>query len=288
MKFAGCAGWFVCMFLLTLVPACSSGRAGENATPGRVTAYARFQVGRTVSYGVVEGDRVRRIEGDLFGQWRPTHETYPLDEVKLLVPTTPSKILAMAGNYRTHLQDAPPPDHPELFFKPPSCLLPTGGTILIPPDAGPVHYEAEMVIVIGKRARNVPKAEALDYVLGVTCGNDISARDWQLRDKQWWRAKGCDTFGPCGPFIVSGLDYDNLLLQLRLNGCVKQKQRTRDLIYGVADIVSFASRYVTLEPGDLIFTGTPGSTGSLQPGDIVQVELEGVGVLTNDVAASKQ
>ncbi len=120
----------------------------------------------------------------------------------------------------------------------------------------------------------------------MTCGNDISARDWQVNDKQWWRAKGCDTFGPCGPFIVSGLNYDDLLVRLRLNGQIKQSQRTRDLIYGVADIVTFVSRHMTLEPGDLIFTGTSGTTEPIQPGDTVEVEIEGVGVLRNTVKAA--
>src|SRR5690606_6224708 len=129
-----------------------------------------------------------------------------------------------------------------------------------PSDAGPVHYEAEMVIVIGKRAKNVPREQAMDYVFGVTCGNDVSERFWQNdeqhKDVQWWRAKGSDTFGPCGPFILRGVDYDNLEMTLRQNGQVKQKENTRQMIHNVAAIVSFISRYVTLHPGDLIFTGT--------------------------------
>jgi 2-keto-4-pentenoate hydratase/2-oxohepta-3-ene-1,7-dioic acid hydratase in catechol pathway len=143
-----------------------------------------------------------------------------------------------------------------------------------------------MVLVIGKRAKNVPKEKALDFVFGVTCGNDISARDWQKGDVQWWRAKGCDTFGPCGPFIVSGIDYDDLLVTLRHNGEIKQQQGTRDLIHNVAAMVSFISRYVTLMPGDLIYTGTPGTTGPIKPGDVCEVEVEGVGVLKNKVVAA--
>jgi len=248
--------------------------------------YARFQVGRSVAYGIVEGDRVRRLSGDLFGSWSRTDTSYDLTEVKLLVPTEPSKVLALAGNYKSHLGDQPAPKAPEVFFKVPSALLPPGGHIVIPQGTGEVHYEAEMVIVIGKRARNLPADEAGDCVLGVTCGNDVSARDWQRNDRQWWRAKGSDTFGPCGPFIVSGLNYDDLLLELRLNGQVKQRQRTRDMIYNVPQIVSWISQCVTLEPGDLIYTGTPGKTSALKPGDVVEVELEGVGVLKNTVAAA--
>jgi len=144
-----------------------------------------------------------------------------------------------------------------------------------------------MVIVIGKRASKVSVEKAGDYVLGVTCGNDVSARDWQKGDVQWWRAKGTDTFGPCGPFVATGINYDDLLLVTRVNGEVRQKQRTKDLIHGVAAIVSFASMHVTLEPGDLIYTGTPGKTQEIRPGDVVEVEIEGVGTLRNPVKAGK-
>lgn len=253
----------------------------------KVTRYARFQVDGVVSYGLVEGDKVRRIEGDLFGSWKPTPETHPLADVKLLVPTVPTKVLACAGNYQSHMGAAPPHSYPELFFKVPSCLIACGEEIVFPAGAENVHYEAELVIVIGKRAKNVTKDQGLDYILGVTCGNDVSARDWQKNDVQWWRAKSSDTFGPCGPWIVSGINYDNLLLQLRLNGEVRQKQRTSDLEHGVAAIVSWASRHVTLEPGDLIFTGTPGKTAAMVPGDVAEVELEGVGILKNKVRAGK-
>lgn len=176
---------------------------------------------------------------------------------------------------------------PQPFFKSPSCLIATGEEIVIPEGTAEVHYEAELVIVIGKRAKNVSEDQALDYVLGVTCGNDVSARDWQKNDVQWWRAKGSDTFGPVGPYIVSGVNYDDLLLQLRLNGEVKQEQRTSDFIQSVPEMVSFVSRHITLHPGDLIFTGTPGKTSAIKPGDVVEVELEGVGVLKNGVAAAK-
>jgi 2-keto-4-pentenoate hydratase/2-oxohepta-3-ene-1,7-dioic acid hydratase in catechol pathway len=142
-----------------------------------------------------------------------------------------------------------------------------------------------MVIVIGRGGRNISQSRALDYVLGVTCGNDVSARDWQKNDRQWWRAKCCDTFGPVGPFIATGINYDDLLLTLRLNGEIKQQQRTCDLIHNVAAIVGFISMYQTLHPGDLIFTGTPAKTSALQPGDSVEVELENVGVLRNGVVS---
>ena len=251
-----------------------------------VVKYVRFQKGATVAYGIVEADRVRQLNGDLFGTWQKSDITHRLADVAILVPTTPSKVLAMAGNYKDHLGDKPLPDHPELFFKLPSCLLPAGGDIVQPREHEPVHYEPELVVVVGKRARDVGEDQALDYVLGVTCGNDISARQWQRNDVQWWRAKGSDTFGPCGPYIVAGIDYNNLTLQIRVNGQVRQTSNTRNMVFNVAQIVSFVSRYVTLEPGDLIYTGTPGHTEPLKPGDEVEVELEGVGVLRNHVIAA--
>jgi 2-keto-4-pentenoate hydratase/2-oxohepta-3-ene-1,7-dioic acid hydratase in catechol pathway len=257
------------------------------AAEKEVVRYVRFQVDKTAAYGIVEGDRVREIEGNLFRSWKPTEVTHPLAEVKLLVPTRPSKILAAALNYKSHAGEKKAPTEPQFFFKPPSCLLPPEGRIVIPKGATNVQYEGEMVIVIGKRAKNVPEEQALDYVLGVTCGNDVSARDWQTADTQWWRAKGCDTFGPCGPVIVGGINYDKLLLQLRQNGEVKQKEQTSQMIFGVRQLVSFASRHVTLEPGDLIFTGTPGQTTNINPGDVIEVELEGVGVLKNTVAGGR-
>ena len=257
------------------------------AAERKVTKYARFEAGGAAAYGIVEGERVRQIDGEPFGSWKPTDKTYALSEIKLLTPTRPTKILACAGNYKSHLGDAPPHPHPEFFFKVPSCLIACGDQIVIPEGTATVHYEGELVIVVGKRAKSVPEDRALDYVLGVTCGNDVSARDWQKNDVQWWRAKGSDTFGPCGPWIVSGINYDDLLLQLRLNGEVRQEQRTSDMEHGVAAILSWASRHVTLEPGDLIFTGTPGKTDAIQPGDVVEVELEGVGVLKNTVRAAR-
>jgi 2-keto-4-pentenoate hydratase/2-oxohepta-3-ene-1,7-dioic acid hydratase in catechol pathway len=256
--------------------------------------YLRFQKGDTVAYGLLEGDRVRQLKGDLFGEWKKTDTTHAVDDVKLLPPTKPSQVLALAGNYRSHLADnniAPKFKIPQPFFKSPSCLIGQGDAILIPVDAKNVHYEAELVIVIGKHCRGVPQDKALDYVFGVTAGNDVSERIWQndkeVSDVQWWRAKGADTFGPVGPYIVTGLDYGNLSLRLRLNGELKQDAKTDQLIHDIPSIVSFISRYVTLQPGDLIFTGTPGTTSQIKAGDTVEVELEGMGVLKNPVLSAK-
>ncbi len=249
----------------------------------KVVKFVRFQVADETQYGLLEGDRVRRITGQPFGPWSPTDATWPLDRVKLLVPVRPTKILAAAGNYKSHLGDTAPHTNPEFFFKPPSCLIASGEKIVLPKGTERVDFEGELVVVIGKRAKDVPPEKAADYVLGFTCGNDVSARDWQKNDVQWWRAKGTDTFGPCGPAVVAGVPPDNLLLRTRVNGRVVQEQRTSELIHNVAQMVSFASRHVTLEPGDLIYTGTPGTTSPLAPGDLVEVEIEGIGVLRNEV-----
>jgi 2-keto-4-pentenoate hydratase/2-oxohepta-3-ene-1,7-dioic acid hydratase in catechol pathway len=253
-----------------------------------VRRYVRFEINEVRVYGLLEGERVRQLSGDLFGKWEKTEKTYALEEVKLLVPAPENcKVLALAGNFRSHLGTQQTHENPEVFFKVASALLPHGESIVIPKGAGHVHYEAEMVIVIGRRARKVTEEEARDYVLGVTAGNDISARTWQKNDVQWWRAKGSDTFAPCGPVIVSGVNYDDLSLVLRQNGQVRQETRTSEMVHNVARIVSWISRHVTLEPGDLIYTGTPGTTSDIQPGDVLEVELEGAGVLRNGVVAEE-
>lgn len=177
--------------------------------------------------------------------------------------------------------------YPGLFAKLPTSIIATGEDIVLPPDAKNTHYEGELVVVIGRRASRVSPGEAKSYVFGVTTGNDVSERDWQRDDLQWFRAKASDTFGPLGPAIVTGLNYDDLLLQTRLNGEVVQSERTKDLIFNVANIVSYVSQYVTLEPGDVIYTGTPQSTKPIKDGDVVEVEIEGVGVLRNRVRQSR-
>ncbi len=272
----------VCMMSVTVSPL--------SAADAKVSRYARFKAGNTVAMGVIEGDKITQIEGDLFGSWKKTTNTHDLKSVKLLVPTKPSQVLAMAGNYKSHIKNTPVPEKfqiPQAFFKSPSCLIPDGAEVVIPPGTKEVHFEAELVVIIGKEARNVSEEKALDYVFGVTCGNDISARDWQKSDVQWWRAKGSDTFGPCGPIIVSGLNYDDLRVQMRVNGKVLQDQSSKDLIHSVSKTVSFLSQHITLHPGDLIYTGTPGETSAIKPGDLMEVEIDGIGVLKNKVAEAK-
>ncbi len=266
---------------------------GENED---VTRYARFEVDGAVAYGVVEGDEVRELEGDLFGEHQLTDRVHALEEVTLLVPCEPRQVFALAGNYASHIPGEEIPERfqrVQPFLKTIASLTAHEQDIVIPADASDdVHYEAELVIVIGREASNVALEDAMDYVFGVTAGNDVSERFWQNdpehRDVQWWRAKGADTFSPYGPFIARGLDYDDLLLELRLNDEVKQSERTSGMVHDVASIVSYMSQYVTLFPGDLIYTGTPGTTGPMEHGDIVEIELEGVGVLRNPVVRESE
>ena len=251
-----------------------------------MTSYVRYLSGSGSSYGILKGGAVREIRGDLFSAHEETGVAVALSEVKLLHPCQPPKILAVGLNYRSHLGKRPQPAHPEIFYKAVTALQDPEGPIVIPRDATDVHYEGELVVVIGKQARNVSPEDARHAIFGVTCGNDVSERNWQsgeTKDLQWWRAKGSDTFAPLGPAIVTGLDYGNLLLQTRLNGEMVQKQTTADLIFDCPAIVSWVSGWVTLVPGDIIYTGTPGSTRRLSPGDVVEVEIEGIGVLRNSV-----
>lgn len=255
--------------------------------------YVRFLHQGRESYGVLEGESVLPFDGDLFGERRPSGASLSLADVTLLAPVRPTKIIAVALNYMDHLPaggsfvsgqpDREAPAVPELFLKAPSAVVGPEEAIVLPAGAGRIDAEGELVAVIGRRARSVSPEEALGCVLGYTCGNDVSAREWQRGDIQWWRAKSSDTFAPLGPCIVDGLDPSNLDLQTRVNGEVKQKSNTRQLIHDVAHIISFASRVMTLEPGDLIYTGTPGTTEPLRPGDVVEVEIAGIGVLRNAV-----
>ncbi|MYF76038.1 MAG: fumarylacetoacetate hydrolase family protein [Acidobacteria bacterium] len=206
------------------------------------------------------------------------------DGASLLAPAAPGKVIAIGLNYASHLGGREPAPYPGVFAKLPTSIVGPGDAIEMTEDAGNVHYEGELVLVIAKEARDVPVEAAQEYIFGVTAGNDVSERDWQSADLQWFRAKAADTYGPIGPVISRGVNYDDLELTTRLNGEVVQQQRTSDLIFDTSDIVSYVSRYVTLMPGDVIFTGTPGTTQAMSEGDTVSVEVETAGVLENPVA----
>lgn len=258
----------------------------QTSSSDKVKRYVRFKHAGGISYGVLEGDTIREIRGDLFGSHSETRNKFKVASVNLMAPCVPPKVLAVGLNYKSHLGSRKPPSAPEIFYKPITCLQHPGHPIVIPAGAKNVHYEGELVVVIGKTASKISKEQATDVIFGVTCGNDVSERDWQNgpeKDLQWWRAKGADTFGPLGPMIVKGLDYGKLQLETRLNGESVQKQLTSDLLFDCPTIVSYVSRYVTLTPGDVIYTGTPGQTRAMKPGDVVEVQIEGIGTLRNPV-----
>lgn len=257
--------------------------AGASAFAQDVTKYVRYEHGGSASYGVLEGETIHQLDGNVFESPARTGVTVALGDVTLLPPSEPKKVVAAGLNYRSHLGGAQPAEYPGLFDKHATSLIGHEAEIAYYEDATNLHFEGEMVLIIGKVTRNVSVEEAPAHVFAVAPGNDVSERVWQSNDLQWFRAKGADTFGPVGPVMARGVDYDDLLLRTRVNGEVVQSQRTRDLLFDSSFLVSYVSRYVTLEPGDMIFTGTPGSTSAMQPGDVVEVELEHVGVLRNTV-----
>ena len=204
-------------------------------------------------------------------------------------PPRPSKIVAVGRNYREHakeLGNVAPDEAPLLFLKAPSALVIGGGEIVLPPESERVDYEGELALVIGRRIKSWPAEKWLDALAGVCCANDVTARDLQKKDGQWARGKSFDTFCPLGPEIVAGLDPSDLAIQTRVNGAVKQSSRTSEMVFSPSFLVGYISRMMTLERGDLILTGTPAGVGPLAPGDTVEVEIEGIGVLRNRVAAA--
>ena len=257
--------------------------AGVSAWAQDVTKYVRYEHEGTVSYGILEGETIHQLEGDVFASPERTGDTVALADVTLLAPSAPQKVVAAGLNYRSHLGGAEPAEYPGLFDKHATSLIGHDAEITYYADASNLHFEGEMVLIIGKTARNVSVEDASDHIFAVAPGNDISERVWQGGDLQWFRAKGADTFGPVGPVMARGVDYDDLLLQTRVNGETLQSQRTSDLLFDSSFLVSYISRYVTLEPGDMVFTGTPGTTSAMQPGDVVEIELEHVGVLRNTI-----
>jgi len=247
-----------------------------------------------VCYGLLTDDGILPIDGTPFGEWQATDETLPTAQVKLLAPVSPPNIIAVGLNYRSHAAESgmPPPEHPVLFLKATTAVCNPEDDIMLPNLApSEVDYEGELAIVIGKTARKVEQSEALDYVLGYTCGNDVTARDCQLRlDAQWARGKSFDTFAPLGPWIETEIDPDHVNIRTRLNDKIVQDSNTSDLIFSCRELVSYISHCMTLLPGTVIMTGTPGGVGFarrppvfLRPGDQVEIEIEGIGRLRNKV-----
>ncbi|MDY7040748.1 MAG: fumarylacetoacetate hydrolase family protein [Chloroflexota bacterium] len=246
---------------------------------------ARFTCAGEAGHCLIEDGDVYAMEGDVFGNFERGERVGALPEMRLLAPCMPTKIVAVGRNYAEHASEmqSQVPAEPLIFLKPPSAVIGPGSAIVYPPISQRVDHEAELAAVIGHRARNVSAGEALDFVLGYTCGNDVTARDLQRKDGQWTRSKSFDTFCPLGPWIVTGLDPSNLSIECRVNGVLKQQSRTAQMIFPVAELIRYITQVVTLEPGDVILTGTPAGVGPIQPGDRVEVEIEGVGVLQNIV-----
>jgi len=243
-----------------------------------------FSDGET-RYGLVKGEEIKEIQGNVFGEYRVTRKTYQLATVKPLAPCLPSKIVAIGLNYRDHAEEVKKalPEEPMIFMKPPTAVIGPEEAIIYPRMSKRVDYEAELGVVIGRTAKNVPEERALDYVLGYTCFNDVTARDLQAKDGQFARSKGFDTFAPMGPWIATGVDPRAVAVRSYLNGELRQNGNTKNLIFSVPFLVSFISRVMTLLPGDVIATGTPAGIGPMQPGDVIEIEVEGMGRLRNTV-----
>jgi 2-keto-4-pentenoate hydratase/2-oxohepta-3-ene-1,7-dioic acid hydratase in catechol pathway len=251
--------------------------------------FGRFKKDDTKFYGVITGDMVQEIAGDIFTAYQLLDVTHPLPALQVLAPCAPSKIVAVGLNYRTHAAEVKMelPQEPILFLKPSTAVIGPVENIIYPAMAKRVDYEGELGVVIGKKCQGVSVEQAPDYILGYICVNDVTARDLQKKDGQWTRAKGFDTFAPLGPFIETGLDPSDVLVETFLNAEIKQSASTRDLIFPVPYLVSFISRVMTLLPGDVIATGTPEGIGPMRPGDAVEVRIEGIGILRNVMADRK-
>jgi 2-keto-4-pentenoate hydratase/2-oxohepta-3-ene-1,7-dioic acid hydratase in catechol pathway len=250
----------------------------------RIVRYVTEE-GKKPKYGWLLGDKVGEIGGNVFGRYRRNEAETPLTEVKLLAPTEPSKIVCVGRNYVEHAKELgnEVPKVPLIFLKPPSSIISNGETILLPSQSAQVEHEGELVVVIGKRGHYITAENARKHILGYTIGNDVTARDLQNSDGQWTRAKGFDTFCVFGPWIDTEFDPADAILSCRVNGQMRQMASTRDIVFNVPTLVAYISSVMTLEPGDLIFTGTPAGVGELKNGDEVVVEIEGLGTLRNPV-----
>lgn len=252
--------------------------------------------GERAAFAVIEGVSAKGVpaadaeavilKSHPFGELEPTGERVPLTDVRLLPPILPTKIIGIGKNYADHVKEMggdTPPAEPIVFFKPSTALIGTGDAIKLPWQSDHVEHEVELAVVMGRRARNVTREEALEYVFGYTVANDVSARDIQKKDGQWGRAKGFDTFLPMGPWIATGINPNELALRTLVNDDVRQDGNTRDLIHDVATLISFCSEFMTLLPGDIILTGTPAGVSPIVEGDVVQCVIEGIGEIINTV-----
>jgi 2-keto-4-pentenoate hydratase/2-oxohepta-3-ene-1,7-dioic acid hydratase in catechol pathway len=249
----------------------------------------RFRFGDRIATGAVDrgSDEIRVLQGTFFEDPVPTGESVPLDAVHLLAPVLPSKLVCVGKNYAAHAAEfgMDVPEEPLLFLKPSTAVIGPGDPIRLLPISRRVDYEGELAVVIGRLARDVQAEDASKYILGYTCGNDVTLRDLQKTDDQWARAKGFDGSAPLGPWIETDLDPNDALVRTRLNGEVRQQASTADLVFGVATLLEYLTSFMTMLPGDVLLTGTPEGVGKLAEGDVVEVEVEGVGTLRNEVRA---
>lgn len=247
---------------------------------------ARFSVDGTSHYGVVDGEKVERLAKSFLDGIEKTGEIFPLSVVKLLPPVEPSKIICIGLNFQEHAAEMGQNTQAEplLFFKPPSALIGSGEQIVLPPQSNQIELEVELAMVVGKKAKNVTKLNAKDYVLGFTVANDVTARDVQFSDLQWARSKAFDTFGPLGPWIETDFDPQDKELISRVNGQVRQRGNTSMMVTSPYDLLAYVSENLTLFPGDVILTGSPAGISSFASGDLVECEIEGIGLLSNPVA----
>jgi 2-keto-4-pentenoate hydratase/2-oxohepta-3-ene-1,7-dioic acid hydratase in catechol pathway len=251
----------------------------------------RFRFGERIATGAVEegSEAIRVLAGTFFERPVPTGDEVPLDDVRLLAPVLPSKVVCLGKNYAAHAAEfgSEVPEEPLLFLKPSTSVIGPGDTIPLPSISRRVDYEGELAVVIGRLARSVRAEEAFRYILGYTCANDVTLRDLQKRDGQWTRAKGFDGSCPLGPWIETDLDPNDAPIQTRVNGEVRQSATTAELVFGVATVIEYVTTFMTLLPGDVMLTGTPEGVGRLEPGDRVEVEVDGVGVLANPVEGKR-
>ncbi len=246
-----------------------------------------YQIPGGSRYGLVVDGTLHGWQGNPFTStdYTPGSPLPNADQVRLLPPVRPGKIVCIGRNYAAHAAEhqAAVPDEPMLFLKPPSALIGHEDTIQFRAGVGRVDHEAELAVIIGRQARRVSREAALGFVLGYTCANDVSARDFQNKDGQWGRAKGLDTFCPLGPWINTHLDPSDLAVRALVNGEIRQDSRTTDMVFDVPALIAFISHVMTLEPGDVILTGTPAGVSQLFDGDVVSIEIEGIGTLRNPV-----
>jgi 2-keto-4-pentenoate hydratase/2-oxohepta-3-ene-1,7-dioic acid hydratase in catechol pathway len=251
----------------------------------------RYQIkNEAPKFGWIFEDKVGEIEGNLFGAYKRKEAQTPLAEVRLLPPSQPTKIVCVGRNYVDHAKEMgnEVPKIPLIFLKPPSSIIADGETISLPPQSKQVEHEAELVVVIGKHGKNITAEEAGGYIFGYTVGNDITARDLQKIDDQWTRAKGFDTFCSFGPWIDTDFDPSDAVVTCRVNGQMRQMASTRDMVFNIGVLIAYVSSIMTLEPGDLLFSGTPAGVGELTDGDEVVVEIEGLARLSNPVKAQSR